>query len=252
MKARETHFHPQIRLLLIALLVVLVHYSVPYGQYILYPFNLLFTWVHEMGHGIMALLCGGKFQFLEILKDASGQAHLLLRTDVSSLQRALVSAGGLLAPPFIGMLLLLSARSFARVVLFLFQLALAASLLIWVRSPEGSGVMGVLWSTGVMGVLWALFLAISLWATPIIQSITVQFLGLVLSLYTIVRIDYLFMGKAHVGSQVSVSDISKIAENLGGPVYAWGLLLTLLSICFLGIGLYMAWRTPQKHKTPIA
>ena len=40
----------------------------------LYPFTLLGTWVHEMGHGLGALLCGGRFDRLEIFEDASGLA----------------------------------------------------------------------------------------------------------------------------------------------------------------------------------
>lgn len=33
----------------------------PWGNYLLYPFTLLATWFHEMGHGLTALLLGESF-----------------------------------------------------------------------------------------------------------------------------------------------------------------------------------------------
>lgn len=46
-----------------------------YGYYILYPFTILGTWFHEMGHGIMSILVGGRFNYLEIFPNGSGLAH---------------------------------------------------------------------------------------------------------------------------------------------------------------------------------
>ena len=34
------------------------------GGYILYPFTILATWFHEMGHGIAAMLTGSRFERL--------------------------------------------------------------------------------------------------------------------------------------------------------------------------------------------
>ena len=38
------------------MLILALQGLVPYGGYLLYPFTLLSTWVHEMGHGVTALL----------------------------------------------------------------------------------------------------------------------------------------------------------------------------------------------------
>ena len=84
-------------LLLAALLVLGLSRFVPYGRLVLYPFTLLATWVHEMGHGLTALLCGGKFAQLEIFSNASGLASTAV---VPGFRQALVCAGGLLGPPF--------------------------------------------------------------------------------------------------------------------------------------------------------
>ena len=33
-------------------------WQVPYGDTLLYPFTLLATWFHEMGHGLASMLLG--------------------------------------------------------------------------------------------------------------------------------------------------------------------------------------------------
>ena len=45
-----------------------------YGYYILYPFTIMGTWFHEMGHGIMSMMVGGDFIKLEFFPNGSGLA----------------------------------------------------------------------------------------------------------------------------------------------------------------------------------
>ena len=45
-------------MLLLAVLVIVVAWQVPYGPQALYPLTLLATFAHEMGHGLTALLAG--------------------------------------------------------------------------------------------------------------------------------------------------------------------------------------------------
>ncbi|MCX7595352.1 MAG: M50 family metallopeptidase, partial [Fischerella sp.] len=60
--------------LIVAAIVTIGLWQLPAGNYILYPFSILATWFHEMGHGLMALLLGGNFQQLQIFPDGSGVA----------------------------------------------------------------------------------------------------------------------------------------------------------------------------------
>lgn len=41
--------------LMAAALVTVVLWQIPQGDYILYPFTILATWFHEMGHGLAAI-----------------------------------------------------------------------------------------------------------------------------------------------------------------------------------------------------
>ena len=60
--------------LLAALVSAGLHFAQPWGRYVLYPFALLATWAHEMGHGLAALLFGGSFHELDLYPDLGGQA----------------------------------------------------------------------------------------------------------------------------------------------------------------------------------
>lgn len=66
------------RALLIALVagvIVFILWNTPQiSQAVLYPFRLFVTYVHEAGHGTMALLTGGRFLGFEIFPSGAGQA----------------------------------------------------------------------------------------------------------------------------------------------------------------------------------
>ena len=94
-------------LVIAAVIAVVIEHLVPFGGWILYPFTLLATWVHEMGHGVTALLVGGTFSSLDIFRDASGLAHI---NAARGFPMALSCMGGLLAPPLVGAATLAFAR----------------------------------------------------------------------------------------------------------------------------------------------
>ena len=48
------------RLLTAGVLVVFAP-ALPFGNYLIYPFMILATWFHEMGHGLTALAFGYEF-----------------------------------------------------------------------------------------------------------------------------------------------------------------------------------------------
>jgi len=68
---------PQLTASLIAAAVVVAGLLawVPWLSPLAYPFRLLLTLVHELGHGLAALVTGGQFQRLAIFTDGSGLAY---------------------------------------------------------------------------------------------------------------------------------------------------------------------------------
>src|SRR3954466_10910398 len=91
--------HPRTAILVAAALVYIVGAYAPFGHQALYPLTLFTTWVHEMGHGVTALVLGGRFTELRIFSNASGWAAA---SASAGWRDAMVAAGGLLAPPFVG------------------------------------------------------------------------------------------------------------------------------------------------------
>lgn len=119
--------------LAVAALITVILWQMPFGGLLLYPFTILATWFHEMGHGLTAMLLGGSFKQLLIYPNGSGIA---VHTSSGGLGEALVAAGGLLGPPIAGALFILTGRSphHSRLVIGLLGMALLVSTLIWVRT----------------------------------------------------------------------------------------------------------------------
>ncbi len=223
----ETHqARARIALILGALLILALQRWVPMGRLILYPFTLLSTWVHEMGHGLTALLVGGRFLKLDIFADASGMAHLEVTRGLGS---ALSSAGGLLGPPFFGALCLVVARRAARPLLLFLAAGLLLSLLLWVRTLVG------LFTVGGLGIGIAL---LARWLPENGRLFFAQLLGLLFVFDTLARGDYLFTEGARVGGALHPSDVASIAKSLGGPYLMWGGLIACLSGLLIVVGLY--------------
>lgn len=212
-----------------AIAIALEHF-VPFGGVMLYPFTLLATWVHEMGHGLAAVAAGGKFDHLAIYGDASGLAWTAV---APGWRQGWVAAAGLLDPPLVGALVLATARGPKRggAILLVLAGAILVSLVLWVRSAVG--LLSML-------PLAALLAAFGWWGKDA-RTLLAQLVGVLLGLDTVARIGYLFVASATIGGEARTSDIAAVAQSLGGPMLLWGLLLASLSFAFLGLGLQSAW-----------
>lgn len=229
---------PVAALVVAALLIWGLQRFVPYGRLVLYPFTLLSTWVHEMGHGLTALFLGGRFERLDIYADASGLAYSYV---VPGVRGALVAAGGLLGPPFVGMLMLMLGRRAARPLLMGLAAAMVVSLALWVRTPVG-------WLT--VGGLAGLCVVVSHLVSAGGRLFFTQLLGLLLALDTVMRADYLFMSSAQVGGRVHASDVAGITSSVGGPQALWGGLIAALSVALLLLGLWSVLSASRSRTEP--
>ena len=211
-----------------------------YGYYILYPFTLLGTWFHEMGHGIMAMIVGGNFEYLEIFETGSGVAHSSFSSDDFYMSKkvsyALVSAAGLMGPPIMGSILILMSKSFkkSKVILFILSISMILSVMIWVRIT-----LGVV----AISSLGLILLFIAFKGGKIFQQFVVQLIGIMACVSTYRQLDYLFMEKAVINGEEFISDTGKIAENLGMNYAFWGTLIAIISFVMLVYSLYLRNRT---------
>ena len=210
-----------LRMLIIISIATLILWNVPFGSYILYPFSILGTWFHEMGHGLTASILGGEFVKLEIYPNGSGIAFNRLPAE-NNLIRALVSAGGLLGPPIIGSLFILSGKNskVSKVVLMLFVASLIISVVIWVRTLIGVSMVLV-----IAGIVALILWKGNDWWT---QFLT-QLLGTQAVLSTYRQLDYLYTKEVVIDGKPMLSDTGQIAVQLLLPYWFWGTVIALIS-----------------------
>ena len=220
-------------LLILAAIVFFVLNQFPLGRMLQWPFVIITTYVHEMGHGLMALLLGGNFVRMEIFTNASGLAWF---SGVSSgLPAALVAAAGLLAPAVCGYIFIRAGtrRRSSSNLLLIFSIIILLSCLFWIRSWFGFLVMA-----GVaLGFLW-----LSRHGGSRIHQFLIQFIGVHMLVDTCTRtMRYLFTSSANVGEGQRHTDTAAIADNLGGSYLLWALLIGGLSVFILALSLKRAY-----------
>ncbi|MEH2315381.1 MAG: M50 family metallopeptidase [Nostoc sp.] len=219
--------------LIAAAIATALVWQIPGGDYILYPFTILATWFHEMGHGLMALLLGGQFQKLQIFSNGSGVATYGIRPLLGPLGPAMVAAAGPMGPPLAGAALILASRSFRAATLCLKILGsfLLFSTLIWIRSWFG------LVAIPLLGLI---ILGIALKAPRWAQGFAIQLLGVQACVSTYHQLDYLFSQSA---GPLGLSDTAQMQRYLLLPYWFWGGLMAIASLVILVQSLRVAYRS---------
>lgn len=223
-------------LLLLAITVIAIVWHLPYGQLALYPFTLLATLAHEIGHGLTALLVGAEFDRLALHADGSGMAHW--HGSVGPLARAAIAAGGLLGPTVAGVALLLLARSarVTRLLLAGLSLLILAVLALWARNPFAIGFL----------LVTATFLAAAArWLADGAAAFLLHFLAALLCLAWLRDLGYMFSAQAVIEGVAYPSDSALIAEVLLLPYWFWGGLIALVSLALLVLGAWRATGSPR-------
>ncbi|MBN3946260.1 MAG: M50 family metallopeptidase [Nostoc sp. NMS7] len=219
--------------LIAAAIATALLWQLPGGDYILYPFTILATWFHEMGHGLMALLLGGQFEKLEIFSNGSGVATYGIQSSLGPIVPAIIAAAGPMGPPIAGAALILASRSFRAATLCLKILGsfLLFSTLIWVRSWFG------LLEIPLLGLI---ILGIALKAPRWAQGFVIQFLGVQACVSTYHQLDYLFSQSA---GSLGLSDTAQMQRYLLLPYWFWGGLMAIASLVILVQSLRVAYRS---------
>ena len=225
----------RVALLLGIALASIMLWQTTLGSLLLYPFTILATWFHEMGHGIAAMLTGRGFERLLIFADGSGVAESMRPADGYRLTDALVAASGPLGPAIAGALLIVSSRSptATRNALAVLGAALIVSTLIWVRSLTGWLVLPAL---GIAIVLLALRGSVP-W-----RGFVIQLLGVQAAISAWQEFGYLFSPGGNVGGELHRSDTGAIADALLLPYWFWGAIISAAILALLWWSLRLAFR----------
>ncbi|WP_400081201.1 M50 family metallopeptidase [Winogradskyella sp. R77965] len=240
-KNYKTNYRAIFGFILASILLVLI-WRTYYGYYILYPFTILGTWFHEMGHGIMSIIVGGNFMRLEIFNNGSGLAFSSYMDSNfyfdKNISLGLVSAAGLFGPPVIGAIFILMSKTYKRskIILYLLSIVMLISVVVWVRTTVG--VVVILF-------LGTLILYIAIKGNRTLQQLVVQFLGVIACIDTYKQINYLYT-KSFVSDGIEkLSDTGSMAQRIGFTYNFWATVILVLSFSILLYSLFLRNRIKQ-------
>lgn len=228
---RDTKKHAAV--LLLFGIISIAFWQTEAGRYALYPFTILATWFHEMGHGLAAMLTGSEFDRLVIYPDGSGVAYSRRPANGYAITDAFIAASGPLGPAIAGALLIVSSRRTraTKIALALLGSALLISTLIWVRSLTG-------WL--VLPSLGLAILALALRGPAFWQHLMIQFLGVQASISVWQQFGYLFStGGVEQGQ---LSDTAAISSVLFFPYWVWGAIISAITVALLLWSLRVTYR----------
>ncbi|MCP4448663.1 MAG: M50 family metallopeptidase [Myxococcales bacterium] len=217
--------HQRQRALILALLVSLLLWNLPFGGLLLYPFKLLATWLHEMSHGAIMLLSGAGFEHLKIFSDTSGIAQAQHSVGVAG--RAAIHSAGYMGTALFGAVFLVlgQTRPGARSILATLGAALGLSGLLWIDNEFGRSVACIGFASCV---------AISLVPSERIAILITNFvatqacINAVLDIRVLFRADMVINGKAE-----RASDAHNMAAATFGNHLVWATVWLLWScLCF--------------------
>lgn len=208
-------------------LATIMAWRVPIVGWLLYPFQLYGTFVHELSHGLAAVLTGGEFRRFVVHPDLSGTA-----LSAGGIRWIVVSAGYIGSAIFGGILTLLSVSAVpARRVLVWLGLTLGVLSLLFVRNLFGLAA-GVVLAALLYGAGRKLR---ETWADSLLLLLAVQMmLNALDSVFDLVQIS--------AASGATRTDAQIMAQATGIPAIVWAGLWSGLSLLILLATLRLAYR----------
>jgi hypothetical protein len=230
---------PQVRTLLVATVITIVLWFIPYADILTYPFRIFVTFIHEGGHAIAALLTGNSVESLSVALNASGETYT---TKGNLISQILVSSAGYLGATAYGVLLL-----------FLIRRAIAARIVL-----VGSAVLILaltlgygLWSplTLLMGILLSVgLIAIAKYASPRVATFFVSFLAVQCVLNALLDLKTVLFLSSPFAPSVP-TDAMNMANATGIPAMFWAVIWIGLSFLLLSMAMrFYAVSREQKAK----
>ncbi|MCP9496721.1 MAG: M50 family metallopeptidase [Pyrinomonadaceae bacterium MAG19_C2-C3] len=235
---------PQVATLLIATLITVALWFIPFADVLTYPFRLFVTFIHEGGHALATVLTGNSVQSLTIHANGSGEVLSSIGGTFSGM--LISSAGYLGATAFGALLLVLIRRTFAaRAVL----IASAGFILVLTLAY---GIFGSIF-TVVSGVTIALALLLTAkFAGARVASFLVSFLAVQCVLNALTDLKTVFFLSSPFAPEVH-TDAMNMAMATGIPSMFWAILWVggALVILALALRAYATTRTsPMQTELP--
>ena len=229
---------PQAMTLLLAAILSIALWFIPFAEILSYPFRIFVTFIHEGGHAIAALVTGNSVQSLSVAMNGSGETYT---TQGGMFSQMLVSSAGYIGAMTYGALLLVLIRRSVAARLVLVGSALvvfALTMIFGVIKPLVAGTWGSLSGlpfTLLAGVLISVGLfAVARFASARVATFLVSFLAVQCVLNALLDLKTVFFLSSPFATTVP-TDALNMANATGVPAMIWSIIWISLSVLILAI-----------------
>ena len=238
---------PQAVTLLIAALISIALWFIPFAEILSYPFRIFVTFIHEGGHAIAALITGNSVQSLSVAMNASGETYT---SQGGTFSQMLVASAGYLGAMTYGAILLVLIRKAvaARIVLLGSAfIILILAVVFGLINPFISGAWG-----SVSGIPFTLFAGIALaiglvlvarFALARVATFVVSLLAVQCVLNALLDLKTVFFLSSPFGPSVP-TDAVNMEHATHVPAFIWSIIwiAAAIGILFLALRFYVAGR----------
>ncbi|MGI9036400.1 MAG: M50 family metallopeptidase [Pyrinomonadaceae bacterium] len=248
---------PQVKFLLIATVITIALWFIPYADYLVYPVRLFVTFVHEGSHVLAALLTGGTVESLTVASNGSGEVYSVPSGFFGAI---LTSSAGYLGATAFGVLLLVMIRRAisARIVLTASAIFVGAMTVLfgllapfWNLLPANTTIGGIAFTVISGAILTAGLLAIARYAKPRVTQFVLSFLAVQCVLNALSDLKTVFFLSSPFNNPMQ-TDAANMASATGIPAIAWVVIWIGISILMISIGLrvYAVSKSRANHDLP--
>ena len=247
---------PQAMTLLLAAILSIALWFIPFAEILSYPFRIFVTFIHEGGHAIAALVTGNSVQSLSVAMNGSGETYT---TQGGLFSQMLVSSAGYIGAMTYGALLLvLIRRSVAARLVLVGSAAVVFALttIFGVVKPVMAGTWGSLSGlpfTLLAGVLISVGLfAVARFASARVATFLVSFLAVQCVLNALLDLKTVFFLSSPFATTVP-TDALNMANATGVPAIVWSVVWISLSVLILAVTVRQyigSRRSPSLGATP--
>ena len=231
---------PQAMTLLLAAILSIALWFIPFAEILSYPFRIFVTFIHEGGHAIAALVTGNSVQSLSVAMNGSGETYT---TQGGMFSQMLVSSAGYLGAMTYGALLLVLIRRSVAARLVLVGSAVvvfALTAIFGVVKPLVAGTWGSLGGlpfTLLAGVLISVGLfAVARFASARVATFLVSFLAMQCILNALLDLKTVFFLSSPFATTVP-TDALNMANATGVPAMVWSIIWISLSVLILAVAI---------------
>jgi hypothetical protein len=227
---------PQAMTLLLAAVISIALWFIPYAEILSYPFRIFVTFIHEGGHAIAALLTGNSVQSLSVAMNGSGETYTTQGGWFS--QMFVSSAGYIGAMTFGALLLVLIRRAVAARIVLLGSagIVLALTIIFGVVKPLFAGawlsLSGLPFTLFAGVILSAGLFAVARFASARVATFVVSLLAVQCVLNALLDLKTVFFLSSPFAATVP-TDAVNMANTTGVPAIFWAGLWIAFSVLIL-------------------